>query len=130
MTGSRETTMKGRDGRARDKSCDGNACHINEPMPKEVGNRVSSTSCLLVSQLETLNFSFHYSHLFSLSPSLRWSFLFSIIALFNFDYSSLYFYFPLSLLSVSSNTLQFSTSGLWPFSKGNGTKQGLFKACL
>lgn len=54
MTGSRETTMKGRDGRARDESCDGNACHINESTPKEVGNGVSSTSCLLVSQLQAL----------------------------------------------------------------------------
>lgn len=36
MTGSRETTVKERDGGARDKSCDGNACHIDEAMPREV----------------------------------------------------------------------------------------------
>ncbi len=54
MTGSRETTVKERDGRARDKSCDGNACHIDEATPREVGNGVSSTSCLPVSLLGAL----------------------------------------------------------------------------
>lgn len=36
MTGSGETTVKETDDGARDKSCDGNACHIDEAMPREV----------------------------------------------------------------------------------------------
>lgn len=54
MTGSGETTVRGRDGGARDKSCDGNACHIDEATAGEVGNRVSSTSCLPVPALRAL----------------------------------------------------------------------------
>lgn len=38
MSGSRETTVKERDGGACDKSCNGNACHIDEATPREVGN--------------------------------------------------------------------------------------------
>lgn len=42
MTGRRETIAKERDSKTRHKSCDGNACHIDEAMPREVGNGVSS----------------------------------------------------------------------------------------
>lgn len=54
MSGSRETTVKERDGGATDKSCDGNACHIDEATPREVGNGVSTTSRLPVSMLRAL----------------------------------------------------------------------------
>lgn len=49
VTASKDTTVKRRDGEARDKSRDGNACHIDEATPGEVGNGVSSASRLPVS---------------------------------------------------------------------------------
>ncbi|KAM3613709.1 uncharacterized protein V6R79_003939 [Siganus canaliculatus] len=43
VTGRRETTVKGKDGGARDKSFDGNACHIDEATAREAGNEDVST---------------------------------------------------------------------------------------
>lgn len=54
MTGRRETTVKEWDVETRHKSRDGNACHIDEATPREVGNGVSSASCLPVSLLRAL----------------------------------------------------------------------------
>lgn len=55
ITGSGETAARETDGGAGDESCDGNACHIDEATPREVGNGVSSTSCLPVSLLGALS---------------------------------------------------------------------------
>lgn len=54
MTGRRETAAKERHVETRHKSCDGNSCHIDEAAAPEVGNGVSSASCLPVSLLGAL----------------------------------------------------------------------------
>lgn len=54
MTGRRETAVKERHVQTRHKSCDGNSCHIDEAAAPEVGNGVSSASCLPVSVLGAL----------------------------------------------------------------------------
>lgn len=54
MTGRRETAVKERHVETRHKSCDGNSCHIDVAAAREVGNGVSSASCLPVSVLGAL----------------------------------------------------------------------------
>lgn len=107
MTGTRETTMKERDGGARDKSCDGNTCHINDSMPREVGNGVSSTSCLPVLQLGAPS-----PVIFGLSQALHRPFLFLHSSPIKLEFSSFYFlqwklfiWQPISFYSVSAKSL-------------------------
>lgn len=70
LTGSIETTVKGKNGRATDKSCNGNACHIDQATPREVGNGVIPACCLPVSSLGALTLIFTAIHFFLEAPCL------------------------------------------------------------
>lgn len=146
MSGSQETTVKQRDSKARDKSCDGNACHIDEATPREVRNGVSSISCLPMFLLGAPTPIFTAINcLVFLSLCLR-LFILPNLPVFHSDCSSLYFStlstvdtIHLSPLSLSISSLKLSklfslyvlNSRLFPV-KGNEarTKHGLFKTCL
>lgn len=112
MTGSRETTVKERDDGSRDKSCDGNACHIDEATPREVGNGVSSTSCLPVSLLRALTpISTAIICLVFLCLCIH-LFFSSNLPLLHCDYSSLYVSALSTMDTIHLSALSLSLSSL------------------
>lgn len=131
MTGRRETTVKEWDVETRHKSRDGNACHIDEATAREVGNGVSSASCLPVSLLGALTpifiaffclvFLCLCIHLFFSSnlPLLHCSLYNGTLFICHTCLSTYHLSFP-------PNSLQFTTKLFLV----KGMKPGPFKACL